>query len=149
MESITSDAVAFEIVTYWKNVTKDFQTYLQIQFHYNLDRTPAFEAVHIIQTTDGDIANQCLGQVGLRKWEYSRGDLRIVAVNHAWNEMYIADPPGDFFTIPTYVFYFDGSKILLSERLGPRLIHRLLGIVHTTGGQLVVDWDTINCSTVE
>jgi hypothetical protein len=63
--------------------------------------------------------------------------------------MYKTDQADELFLSPVFIFFFDGHQVLLSERFGPRLIHRLLGDIRGEANKFVIDWSTVWCSTAD
>ncbi len=147
MDSITTDALVDLLVAHWHARVEDLPRYLQTQFHYRLERPVSFDRLVIHQIADGDIATRSIGRDGLSKWVYEAGRLHPVPLDHAWQGMYKTDQADELFLAPVFVFFSDGHQLLLSERFGPSLTHRLLGDIRSEANKLVVGWTTIWCST--
>ncbi len=147
MEPITSDAVVSLIISHWRGRLAEFPSYLQTQFHYSLKSSPVSDRLVIFQMADGDMATQNMGRNALRKWVYEGDCLHPVPFGHAWQETYQTDRADELYLTPVFVFFFDDHQLLLSERFGPTLTHRLSGRLRDEGNQLVVDWTTVWCST--
>jgi hypothetical protein len=149
VEAISTDAVVDHLVARWHSRIADFPSYLQAQFNFRLKRSPSFDRLVIFQMADGDMATRNLGRDALKKWEYEGDCLHSVPVNHTWQDMYKTDQADELYIAPVFLFFQYGHQLLLSERFGPSLFHRLLGDIRSEGNQLVVDWATIWCSTAD
>jgi len=148
MDPITTVALVDLLVAHWHARVADLPKYLHAQFHYRLERPVSFNRLVIHQIADGDIATRSIGRDGLGKWVYEGGRLESVPLDHAWREMYKLDQADELFLAPVFVFFAHGHQLLLSERFGPSLTHRLLGDIRSEANKLVVGWTTIWCSTI-
>jgi hypothetical protein len=97
---------------------------------------------------DGNVASGDIGGKYSRKWVLREGVLRLVPLDYAYDEMYVQDQNGETYVSPSFLFCVEGDEVLLSERYGPSLKHRLRGRIQS-GRQSQIEWTSIWKSCVD
>ncbi len=136
------------VLSLWFTRRSNMAEYLHTQFGYELESEQEFTRLIIAQTTDGNLDTNNIGGQFAAKWVVDADTLTAVDVNYAWNEMYNTDGTDSYYMTPSFLFCFDGDEILVSERYGPLLKHRIRGkCLGESAGAPKVEWRTIWCSS--
>lgn len=93
--------------------------------------------------TDGDVPTRNIGGRWSQKWLLENGILEEVALNYEYAEMYQTDSSDEVYITPSFLFCFDNTTVLLSERYGPHLTHRLIGRLSHTNAMSGFEWETV------
>ncbi len=78
----------------------------------------------------------------LRKWVLRAGVLQLVPLDYAYDEMYLQNQNGETYLSPSFLFCLEGDDVLLSERYGPNLKHRIRGRIRADG-KPSIDWTSV------
>ena len=143
MSNPTSDIVLAMLVAEWQVRLPRLGEYLNEQFGYVVTHPLAVERLIICEQADGTVIPENIGGRFLRKWIVLGGSVRVVPLDFAWKEMYDTDDSGAIFVSPSFLFCCQDDLVLLSERYGGGLRHRLRGRVIDDGFQRGVEWTTL------
>ena len=147
MDPIPLDPLLELLVARWHDRVADLPAYLLRQFGFRAEQPIACDRLELVRMADGDMAKRRFGLERLSKWEYAAGRLRPVSLDRTCWATYDPDSDDELFRMHSFIFFIDGSSVLLAELYGPGLFHRLIGEMRTFGGRLGVDWKTVWCTT--
>lgn len=145
MDPIPIDALLQLLIARWHDRVADLPAYLWQQFGFRAEH--ACDRLILVRMADGNLASRNIGRDAHSRWEHAAGRLRQVPLDHEWRTTYDTDPSGELYLTHSFLFFVDGGSVLLSERFGPNLIHRVIGEVRPFGGRMGVDWKTVWCTT--
>lgn len=135
--------VIHNLVDLWKERLPCLHDYLQATFGYSPVEPLEVTRLFLAQMADGDITTDNMGGVYSLKWVFSRGVLQAVPLDFAYDEMYETDPTGNLYLSPSFLFCHQEDVVLLSERYGPSLKHRVRGHLVNHGKKATIEWKTI------
>ncbi len=138
-----TEIVLQALVAMWLARLPRLREYLQSQFGYSLDRPYGCKRLIIAMMADGDMKTNNIGGLYSSKWVLVDTSLEAVSLDFAYKEMYDTDQSGDLYVSPSFLFYLEGNEVLLSERYGPGLKHRLRGRVVSPAPSPTIEWTTI------
>lgn len=103
--------------------------------------------VVIAEMQGADVPLGGLGSTVVNKWIYSLSmdSPREVPLNYAYNTWYDTYPDGRLFKTPSFLFSAWHDTLIVSERWGPTLVHRLSGSLDRTSNTLAIQWTTRWC----
>ena len=140
--SRASDIVLATLVAEWNARLPRLAEHLNEQFGYVVTHPLAIERLFICEQADGTLIPENIGSRFLRKWVVKGDDVREVPLDFAWKEMYDTDNSGGIFVSPSFLYCCQDDLVLLSERYGGNLTHRLRGKIVDNGMQPVIQWTT-------
>ncbi len=143
---IDSEVIARYLVEIWKATLPDVADYLRRQFGYSLDPAHQFKRLFICEMADAEVSDGNIGGRFARKWVFVNGALEEVALNFAAKEMHEKDESEVVYISPSYFFGLGLPFVLLSERYGPSLLHRRLGLILSGQPSLRIEWETLWCA---
>ena len=136
------DFVLRNLVDLWTARLPALADYLQATFCFTPVRPLEVSRLFIAQMADGDVATGNIGGLFSRKWVL-RGDvLESVALDYDYDKMYDTDQADEIYLSPSFLYCYQGDAVLLSERYGPGLKHRLRGQIVNIG-QPSIEWVTL------
>lgn len=138
-----SDLVLESLVGMWNARFPMLADYLLTNFGYRSTLSLPISRLFIAQMADADVAAGNIGGLYLRKWVLRDGILDRVAINYDFDKMYETDPTDTIYLSSSFLYCHQGDSVLLSERYGPGLIHRLRGHVIKSGPQPIIEWVTL------
>lgn len=112
-----SAKVAEALAVLWGNSRKpEFIDYLSSVHQYEGSESPEFSCLYIGETESGDVERGPMGGMIKRWWVVDSFGLRVTrVVKLSWKE------ETDFTPTPEILFYLEGDRIAIYERLGQRL----------------------------
>jgi hypothetical protein len=143
-----TDIVLQTLVDLWVERLPSLAHHLQDTFGYSHPSSFTVDRLFIAQMADGNVASGDIGGKYSRKWVLREGVLRLVPLDYAYDEMYVQDQNGETYVSPSFLFCVEGDEVLLSERYGPSLKHRLRGRIQS-GRQSQIEWTSIWKSCVD
>lgn len=133
-------AVAELLAERWRARCRDLDNYLRSTF-----RMPAPEAIparlHLSQMADGSFRPENIGHMFAAVWMVEAGGVRPVPMDFEWRTRWATDESDTYYLMHAYSFVAEGGEMLLSERYGPRLVHRSRGRL-VVGPPLTAEWTT-------
>ena len=141
MKNPTTDIVLATVIADWHVRLPRLAEHLTEQFGYVVTHPMAVERLIICEQADGTVIPENIGHLFLRKWVVlGRSDPREVSVGFSQKEMYDTDDSGVIYVSPSFLFCCQDDMVLLSERYGCGLKHRLRGRVVDDGIQWTTLW---------
>jgi hypothetical protein len=137
--------IARYLAAMWNRILPNAGEYLHRQFGFPLAPVHRFLRLFICQMSDANVSTNDMGGMYARKWVMANDSLDEVALDFAYNEMYDTDESDNVFASPSYLFGYDSSGVLLSERYGPQLILRRRGKIIADSEPLEIEWQTLWC----
>ena len=81
----------------------------------------------IVQMEEGNFKAGTINSGGIYKWLIQDGSVRNVPLHYLGVHIWDTDETNEIFKSPTFKFYINGKKLLLTELFGTNLAHRLRG----------------------
>ncbi len=139
-----SDIVLDAFVAEWRVRLPKLAEYLNEQFGYVMTHPLSVERLVICEQADGTVMPENIGGRFRRKWVVTEGSVREVSLDFAWREMYDTDDSGVIYVAPSFLFCCQDDLVLLSERYGSGLTHRLRGrIIDARTQTQRIEWTTL------
>lgn len=135
--------VLHNLVEQWAARLPVLGAYLEATFSYRPVEPIKVKRLFIAEMADGDVMNGNIGGLYAMKWVLKGGILEPVSLDYAYDEMYETDQTESLYLSPSYLFCHQDDVVLLSERYGPSLKHRLRGRLVSIDKQPTIQWETI------
>jgi hypothetical protein len=124
-----SPAIAHWLAGVWSGHRSDqFLDYLAETYGKRVDRPPSFDCIYIAEAEEGDLDSGRIGGI-IKKW-WKVDNVGLTEVRRP--NLPATDEPGLFDQRPVLKFFTDGKRVVIGERLGPKLICRKAGKVEIT-----------------
>ena len=99
-------------------------------------------SLHLSQMADGTVHPQNIGHMFAAVWLVKAGSIQEVPLDFQNRTRWDTDASDKYYLMHAYSFVLDGNELLLSERYGPRLVHRSLGRI-VIESPLTIKWETL------
>ena len=142
-----TNLVLSNLLTLWTARLDELPNYLNANFSYSIGSFPTIKRLFIAEMSNGDVLKDNIGSEYAHKWLIVASSLVSVSLDYAYDEMYETNASGEVYLSPSYLFCHQGNVVLLSERYGPSLKHRLRGTIIPNGEQCTIEWISLWRST--
>lgn len=129
------------LVSHWRMRLANLDGYLWATFGVPAP-SPRPVRLHLSQMADGSVHPENIGHMFAAVWVVEDCDIREAPLNFEWRTRWDTDDSGDYYRMPAYSFVAEAGELLLSERFGPRLVHRSHGRL-LQGAAVAVEWTTL------
>jgi hypothetical protein len=132
------------VVALWNSRVATLGTYLKLDLDF-AGVLPTEPLTVIIAEMQGpDVPLGGLGSTVVNKWVYSSSmpSPCEVPLNYAYNTWYDTYPDGRLFKTPSFLFSAWQDTLVVSERWGPSLVHRLSGSIDRKTETPAIRWTT-------
>lgn len=130
------------VLDVWRQRARDFDGFLRSRFSYTGPSVVKPPQLLISHQCDGNVKLRNIGGMNDAKWRLVDGILHPVDIAFGQAESVTIELPTGLFLIPSYLFCFEDSEILLSERFSNKFKHRMLGVISPTRNDRI-EWVTL------